>query len=69
VRPNGYYSLVGTCEANDVNPIDYLRDVLLRISAHPADRIDALLPDRWKPAESASLIQGRPRPDAYVSSA
>ena len=49
----GLYSLVATCEANSVNPIDYLRDVLLRISTHPADRIDDLLPDRWKPAESA----------------
>jgi hypothetical protein len=41
-----------TAEGNDVNPIDYLHDVLLRISTHPADRIDELLPDRWKPAES-----------------
>lgn len=49
----GLYSLVATCEANGVNPIDYLRDVLLRISTHPADRIDELLPDRWKPADPA----------------
>lgn len=48
----GLYSLVATCEANGVNPLDYLRDVLLRISTHPADRIDDLLPDRWKPAET-----------------
>jgi transposase len=48
----GLYSLVATCEANDVNPIEYLQDVLLRISTHPADRIDELLPDRWSPAES-----------------
>jgi transposase len=48
----GLYSLVATCEANGVNPIEYLRDVLLRISTHPADRIDELLPDRWNPAES-----------------
>jgi transposase len=49
----GLYSLVATCEANGVNPIDYLRDVLLRISTHPANRVDELLPDRWKSAESA----------------
>jgi transposase len=48
----GLYSLVATCEANGVNPIDYLRDVMIRISTHPADRIDELLPDRWKPTES-----------------
>jgi transposase len=30
----GLYSLVATCEANGVNPYDYLRDVLLRVSTH-----------------------------------
>ncbi|HEY3233284.1 MAG TPA: IS66 family transposase [Polyangiaceae bacterium] len=45
----GLYSLVATCEANGVNPIEYLKDVLIRISTHPAHRIDELLPDRWKP--------------------
>ena len=45
--------LLACCEANGVNPIEYLRDVLLRISSHPATRIDDLLPDRWKAAESA----------------
>jgi hypothetical protein len=33
-------------------PLEYLRDVLLLISTHAADRIDELLPDRWNPAES-----------------
>jgi transposase len=44
------YSLVATCEANDVEPIAYMTDVLMRIAAHPADRIDDLLPHRWAPA-------------------
>jgi transposase len=48
----GLYSLVGTCEANGVNPLEYLKDVLLRVSTHPAADIDALLPDRWKPAST-----------------
>ena len=48
----GLYSLVATCEANGVNPLDYLPDVLLRISSHPAQRIDELLPDRWQPPAS-----------------
>jgi transposase len=42
----GVYALVATCEANGVNPIEYLRDVLLRISA-PGVLIDDLLPHRW----------------------
>jgi hypothetical protein len=27
----GFYSLIATCEANQVNPVDYLADVLLRV--------------------------------------
>jgi len=45
----GLYSLVATCEANDVNPIEYLADVLLRVQTHPMSRIDDLLPQNWKP--------------------
>jgi transposase len=45
----GLYSLIATCEANEVNPVDYLADVLLRVQMHPASRIDELLPHNWKP--------------------
>lgn len=44
----GLYSLVATCEANHVNPYDYLADVLVRIQTHPQSRLDELLPHRWK---------------------
>jgi IS66 C-terminal element len=27
----GLYSLIATCEANDINPVDYLTDVLIRV--------------------------------------
>ena len=43
----GLYSLVSTCDANDVDPIAYLKDVLIRVDEHPASRIDELLPHRW----------------------
>ena len=45
------YSLVRTCERHDVNAWEYLRDVLIRVSTHPASQIDDLLPHRWKPAQ------------------
>jgi transposase len=45
----GLYSLVMTCEANGINPEQYLEDVLLRIQTHPQSRIDELLPHHWKP--------------------
>jgi transposase len=47
----GLYSLVATCEAHEIDPVDYLRDVLLRVDAHPAAAIDELLPHRWKPPD------------------
>src|SRR5262249_30605024 len=45
----GLYSLVSTCEAHDVDPIAYLRDVLIRVDTHSAALIDDLLPHRWQP--------------------
>lgn len=41
-------SLLATCVLHDVNPQEYLADVLIRIQTHPASQIDDLLPDRWK---------------------
>jgi transposase len=46
----GLYSLVATCEANGVNPLAYLEDVLIRVHEHPNSRIDELLPHRWQAA-------------------
>jgi transposase len=43
----GLYSLVASCVANDVNPEEYLADVLLRVHTHPASRLDELLPHLW----------------------
>ncbi len=43
----GLYSLVATCEANGINPRDYLADVLLRVQYNPTSRIDELLPGPW----------------------
>ncbi len=44
----GLCSLIATCEASGVNPLDYLADVLVRVQTHPASRIDELLPHNWK---------------------
>lgn len=46
----GIYSLIATCDACCVNPLEYLADVMRRVSSHPASQIDELLPDRWKAA-------------------
>jgi transposase len=39
-------SLVQSCKNLGNEPFAYLRDVLARVSTHPASRIDDLLPDR-----------------------
>ena len=50
----GLYSLVATCEANGINPLEYLSDVLIRLNDHPNSCIDELLPPNWRgpPGES-----------------
>ncbi len=46
-------SLCTTCKAFGIDPQAYLRDVLDRISTHPASRLDELLPDRWQAIRQA----------------
>jgi transposase len=48
------YSLVASCKLNGVDPFKYFRDVLARVSTHPADRIDELLPSEWKKLNAAA---------------
>ena len=43
-------SLVQSAKLNGHEPWAYLRDVLERLLEHPDQRIDELLPHRWKPA-------------------
>jgi transposase len=47
-RAAAVYSLIVTCKMNDVDPHAWLADVLDRIAAHPAQRINELLPWNWK---------------------
>jgi hypothetical protein len=47
-------SFVTTCKRLDIDPFVYLRDILERISAHPAHRLAELLPDQWKAARAAA---------------
>jgi hypothetical protein len=41
------HSSTGTGKRHDIDPLTYLRDVLPRLPAHPADRLDELPPDVW----------------------
>ena len=48
-RAAAMYSLIITCKMNGVDPQAWLADVLSRIAAHPAHRLDELTPWSWKP--------------------
>ena len=41
-------SLIVTCRLHQVNPYDYLVDVLQRISDHPNHQVSMLTPRLWK---------------------
>jgi transposase len=43
------YSLVSTCEARDIDLVEYRKDGLMRVDTHPASHIDELLPHKWSP--------------------
>ena len=49
------YSLVASCKLNDIDPFWYFRDVLKRVSTHPAGRIDELLPCDWKKSKADDM--------------
>jgi transposase len=40
-------SLVQTCRALDINPREYLDDVMRRLMSHPAKKLHELLPNEW----------------------
>jgi transposase len=56
-RAAAMYSLIMTAKMNNVDPQAWLADVLTRIAAHPAHRLDELLPWNWKPQASAIAAQ------------
>lgn len=45
------YSILASCKIANINPVEYLTDVLSKIADHPINTIDELLPERWGKAE------------------
>lgn len=41
------YSLFGTAKMHDVNPYEWLKDVLQRMRSHPVNKLAELLPHNW----------------------
>jgi transposase len=47
------YSLIASCRDLGINPLEYLTDVLVRVSTHPAKRVAELAPPGWLEARRA----------------
>jgi transposase len=45
-------SLIATCKRLRIDPFAYLHDIFERIAAHPKQRLEELLPDRWAAAQA-----------------
>lgn len=51
------YSLVATCKLNDINPFEYIKDVLIRIRDYPQLKIRDLVPTNWKKNRESENIE------------
>ena len=49
------YSLVGTCKMNNINPFDYLKEVLSCIADYPMSKITELTPLEWKKSKEKDM--------------
>jgi transposase len=47
------YSMFAMCKFHDVDPMDWMTDVLTRVSSHPINKIDELLPMNWLASTAA----------------
>ena len=50
-------SLLTTCRLHDINPYDYLVDVLQRVGQHPSARVAELTPRLWKQHFAANPLR------------
>jgi transposase len=48
------FSLIQTCRALNVNPREYLEDVMRRLMSHNSQKLHELLPDQWKASRISS---------------
>lgn len=54
MRAGMIYSLIATCKVNNVNPFEWLKDILCRIKSHPINRLNELMPQNWQPQPPAT---------------
>jgi transposase len=50
------FSFASSCQRLGVEPWRYMRDVLVRLPRHPAQRVAELLPDEWAQAQRTAAV-------------
>ena len=45
-----FYSFFACCKIHEVDPMQWLEDIMRRLPEHPVNQIEQLLPHLWKPA-------------------
>jgi transposase len=53
-----FYTLLASAKRHDLDPLEYLADVLARLPALPMSQLPQLLPDEWKKARAAAAAAG-----------
>lgn len=48
-------TITSTCRLHNVDPYEYIKDVLIKIQTHPQSKIDDLLPQNWSPTSRDSI--------------
>ena len=56
------FSFTATCKLLGIDSFAYLRDVFERLPTQPVERLDELLPHRWKAARTAPAADDSPSP-------
>lgn len=49
------FSVIESCKLHRINPVAYLKDVLVRVSTTPMSQIDSLMPRLWRPTPIPAL--------------
>lgn len=49
------YTIIENCRLQDVDPMEYLNDVLPRLQSHPKEGIAELLPRQWQKARTVAI--------------
>jgi hypothetical protein len=55
-RAEVFFSLVQSSRRLGIDPYAYLKDVISRISTHPASRISELTPGGWKATQASEKV-------------